>query len=303
MQERVTVSDGQSRGQGWYLSRGDNQYGPLTDRELSLFAEGGNFQTGDLLWTEGLDSWKPADAVFALTPSSNGSKRGTPSTNGSKRATPSTNGSKRATLSANGSKQAMPAPIGDPDVSAIVEALTAATEPPKATLKTKAIEELKKLLGIFLYLWVVFFVLLVHEWVVLSENHIGFTFYGLAAVNAIVLAKVMLVADKLRVAEQLSHKPLVYPIVYKAVAFTTLLFVAYVAEEILVGWFRGEGLAQSIPNLGGGPVAAFGIWLIFCIALVPFFAYKEFERAVGAAEFRALILGRGLAACTSPTRR
>jgi hypothetical protein len=276
MQEDVVGSGVPNGGPGWYLARGDKQYGPLTDRELSLFAEGGNFQTGDLLWTEGLETWEPADPVFAIALSPGGSKRAMPSP--------------------NGARQSLSAPISDPNVNALVQALARAAEPPKATLKTKVIEELKRLVGIFLYLWLVFFVLFLHEWVVLSNNHIGFTFYGLAAVNAIVLAKVMLLADKFRFAEQLRHKPLVYPIVYKSAAFTTLLFVAYLVEEMLVGWFHGDGLVASIPSLGAGPLGAFCIWLIFCIALIPFFAFTEIERAIGSAEFRVMVLGRGPAA-------
>lgn len=67
MQESgIDAKDAERHGASWYLSRDGQQHGPLTDRELSLFAEGGNFEPGDLLWTAGLDDWKPAEAVFGL---------------------------------------------------------------------------------------------------------------------------------------------------------------------------------------------------------------------------------------------
>ncbi|MCP5002250.1 MAG: DUF4339 domain-containing protein [Hyphomicrobiales bacterium] len=68
MQESgVEAQDAERHGADWYLSRNGEQIGPLTDRELSLFAEGGNFKPGDLLWTAGLDGWTPPDAIFGLS--------------------------------------------------------------------------------------------------------------------------------------------------------------------------------------------------------------------------------------------
>lgn len=83
----------------------------------------------------------------------------------------------------------------------------AVSEPRNTSLKAKLYEELRKLLMIFAYLWLVFFVFLVHEWVVLADNHIGFRFYGLAAINALVLSKIMLLAEGLRFGERFDDKP------------------------------------------------------------------------------------------------
>ncbi len=69
MQERVAKPEAVDSEPTWYLTRGGEQLGPLTGRELSLFAEGGNFKSGDLVWTAGFDAWKPADDVFGLTAS------------------------------------------------------------------------------------------------------------------------------------------------------------------------------------------------------------------------------------------
>jgi hypothetical protein len=56
--------------------------------------------------------------------------------------------------------------------------------------------------------------------------------------------------------------------------------------------FHGKGAAESIPTLGGGGVLGpLSIGIIMFIALLPFFAFREIARAVGPAEFRALMLG------------
>jgi len=317
MQESaVNEHDAERVGPSWYLCRDGQQLGPLTDQELSLFAKGGNFQPNDLLWTEGLDSWKPAGAIFGLTSSSQADEATDekPSVRATKPSVQPTAESAGVTFELapsaepqaqertdpehadpehTDSEHADPEPVeptGE-DVNALVQALKGETAPSKLTLTQRALEELKAFAGMFAYLWVVFTVFLVHEWIVLSDNHVGFTFYGLATINALALGKIMLVAEHFRFADQLKRKPLIYPIVYKTVAFTTLLLVIYVLEMMLVGWIGGHGFFVSMPALGGSLVGTVALWLIFCVALLPFFAFKEFERAVGAEMIWKLLLG------------
>ena len=312
MQERVVDQGEAERAEpSWYLTRDGKQIGPLTDRELSLFADGGNFKDGDLLWTAGLDSWKPADAIFGLGSSPEADQDEAVEASGEAIDAPvfalETTAETDAAITFEPDGEPADAilglapesedtmhPVSEPHgeaVDALVQALTSSGEKPKPTLKERAIAEAKKFAGIFVYLWVVFTVLLVHEWIVLSENHIGFTFYGLAAINALVLAKIMLIADNTRFAERFKGMPLVYPIVYKAVAFTTLLFAAYVLEEMLVGGIAGRGFLASVPHVGGGLIGALALWLVFCVALIPYFAFREIERAVGPEMFRRLLFG------------
>jgi hypothetical protein len=153
-------------------------------------------------------------------------------------------------------------------------------------------DELRRFFMIFAYLWLVFLVFLVHEWIVLADHHIGFRFYGLAAINAVVLSKIMLIAEGLGFAERFENKPLIVPIVYKSVLFSLLLVAAYILEEIVIGQFHGRGITESLPALGGGGVGGtLSVTALLCIALVPFFAFREIARTVGEAEFRTLMLG------------
>jgi hypothetical protein len=163
---------------------------------------------------------------------------------------------------------------------------------PKPSLKARLYHELKSFLIIFSYLWLVFLVFMVHEWSVLASHQIGFRFYGLAVVNALVLSKIMLIAEDLHFADRFKDRPLVYPIVFKSVAFSVLLVVSYIVEETVVGLFRGKTAAESFPEIGGGGIAGVvTIGAIMCIALVPFFSFREIARTIGQSEFRAMMLG------------
>jgi len=93
--------------------------------------------------------------------------------------------------------------------------------PRKRSLKQIAVEEAKNFVGIFLYLFVVFGLFVLHEWLVLSQNQIDYRFYGFALINALILAKIILVAESLNFAERFRGQPLIYPIAYKSLAFTS----------------------------------------------------------------------------------
>jgi hypothetical protein len=80
--------------------------------------------------------------------------------------------------------------------------------------------------------------------------------------------------------------------VYKSVLFSVLLVVAYILEEIILGRFHGKSVAESFPQIGGGGVVGtLCVTGLLCIALTPFFAFREIARAIGELEFRSLMLG------------
>ena len=94
--------------------------------------------------------------------------------------------------------------------------------PPKRNLKTAALDEAKSFIGIFIYLFIVFGLLSLHAWVVLSGENISYRFYGMALINALVLSKIILLAEGFKFADKFKNQPLIYPVAYKAIAFTAL---------------------------------------------------------------------------------
>jgi hypothetical protein len=117
----------------------------------------------------------------------------------------------------------------------------------------RGLAEGKKLFWIFLYLWILLGLFSVHKSLVLNEQHL-FYHQGFAVINAWLLAKVMLTAEMFHVADNLKHKPLIYPIVFKSAVFSMILVSFYILEEILLGLWRGKTIAESIP-------AVTGLWL------------------------------------------
>lgn len=261
MPERAAGNGAETPKSSWYLARGDKRWGPLADRELLLLAERGGLKTDDLLWRPGFQSWKPVREVCGagdLLESRTG----------------------QAASPADGeTNHEDAAPVAEPDRD-------------KPSWRARLLKELKSFLIIVSYLWLVFFVFMMHEWTVLASHQISFRFYGLAVVNALVLGKIMLIAEDLHFANRFEVKPLIYPIAYKSIAFTVLLMVAYIIEEIAVGLFHGKTVAESFPEIGGGGlVGVLTTAAIMGVALVPFFSFREIARVVGEEEFRILMLG------------
>jgi hypothetical protein len=159
-------------------------------------------------------------------------------------------------------------------------------------LKTNGVSEIRKLLYIFIYFWVLFTLFSLHKALVLHDEY-PIYHQGFALINALALAKVALVGEEFHLGDRLRNRPLVYPIIFKSAVFAVLLFCSHAIEEIVIGVLHGKTLSGSIPDLGGGTLQGmFMIALIMFVVLIPFFAFRELEQAIGAQEFRSLLFGR-----------
>jgi hypothetical protein len=153
---------------------------------------------------------------------------------------------------------------------------------------------------IAIYLFVVFGVLALHEEVVAAKNGITYHFYGFAAINAIILGKVMLVAEELDLGNRffknlfIRNGPLAYTIVFRSAAFTLIFLVFDIVEEVLVGVFKGKTIAESFPRIGGGSLRGIlSMFVVITVLLLPFFAYREIARVIGARRLHALLFTWG----------
>jgi len=151
--------------------------------------------------------------------------------------------------------------------------------------------EMKEMFAILAYLWVVFGIFALHESIVSARNHIEFHFYGFAIINAIVFAKVVLIAEKLHLADAFRDRPLVVPIGLKSIVFATLLVSFHMIEETVVGLVKGHEFADSVPDVGGGGVwGVIFVWIIISVCLIPFFAFRELARVIGPSELKSLFV-------------
>jgi hypothetical protein len=170
----------------------------------------------------------------------------------------------------------------------------------KPGLKQRILSEFREVFGMFLYLWVLFALFTYHKAIVLAQHGISYKAFGVAVINAFVLAKVMLVVEKMDLAAKLRGKPLVYPVLQKAIVLSVVFILFNIAETIAKGMWRGNSFVDSIPKYGGGsPAELIAVGLILAVALIPFFAFREVNRVLGKGVLGGLFLKRGTKIDTS----
>src|SRR5215831_11667436 len=113
----------------------------------------------------------------------------------------------------------------------------------KAGLKQRAIEELRLFWIIALYLWVFLGSFTVYRRLVIAETGVAYLHYGIALIEALVIAKVILIG--------------------RMFGIRVLLFG--VAERLVEAWFRKQGLVgglREVGELGGYELGARVLMLI-----------------------------------------
>jgi hypothetical protein len=167
-------------------------------------------------------------------------------------------------------------------------------------LKTGAIDESKKLFGIFIYLWVLLSMFSLHKALVLNDESLIYH-QGFALINALALAKVVLVAEFFHFGDTLKNRPLIYPIMFKSAVFAVILICFHIIEETLIGVLHGKTFSQSIPDIGGGSLQGIlMVGIIMFVVLMPFFAFRELDRAIGKEQLRSLLFAGETKAGAAP---
>ena len=178
------------------------------------------------------------------------------------------------------------------EAAAATNPLAGAAEP-KRSVKQRLMHEALRLGLMFLYLWVVFGLFVLHERIVRGKLGLGFQAQGFALINAAVLAKVMLVAEDLNLDRGLRGQPLAYAAMGEAALFALLFIAFHVLEHLAVGLWRGSTLAGSVPAIGGGGFAGLAtVAAILFVVLIPYFAFRDLGRALGREELRKLLFTR-----------
>lgn len=165
--------------------------------------------------------------------------------------------------------------------------------PQPRNLKAKVVDEFKRFVVIFLYLWVVFGLLSIHTSMVLSQRHLDYAEHTFAIVNALVFAKVLLVGEGLHLGRRFEDRPLIYSILHKSLVFSVVLISFHLVESVSVGMWHGNTLAESIPPLfGWSPKGLLAVGFTCFVLLLPFFGFRELARVIGREKMRALLFGK-----------
>lgn len=167
------------------------------------------------------------------------------------------------------------------------------TESAKPSLKDRFWAEMRKYGFISLYLYVCFSVLMMYQAAMAPEHSISTIQHGAALIKALVIGKFLLIGEAIRVGDRREGPTLVHRIVWKSLAFLLMLIVFNLLEEIVVGLFHTQSVAESITDWLGRPlIEIIAPALVMLLILIPMVSILETSKALGEERFRALFLGR-----------
>ena len=161
----------------------------------------------------------------------------------------------------------------------------------KSKLKARAIDGVKKFAIITLYLWVLFALFSLHKTLILEHEHLNYGEQGFAIVNALIFAKVMLVAQDLKLGSRFQHQPLIESVLWYAASFAVVLFCFHIAEGALSAWLHGKSPSDSLHEYGNGAVwSDLAVCAMFFVLLIPYFMFAELGRVLGRDKLWRLLL-------------
>jgi len=145
-----------------------------------------------------------------------------------------------------------------------------------------------------LYLAFFFCAVATYSMILLDKFHVSYFTYGAALINALVIAKVILIGEYAHLGKKHEAKPLFLSSVYKAFLFSLLVFAFHIIEEVIKRLWHGETMAGASRELRFDDLLCRSL-IVFC-TFVPLFAFRELQRVLGEENFRALFFRSGAAA-------
>jgi hypothetical protein len=156
----------------------------------------------------------------------------------------------------------------------------------KADIKEKARHELVELGILFGYLAFFFCALATYSQLLLDMYHIAYFAYGVALINALVVAKVILIGEYAHLGKKHESKAIAYSAIHKAFLFGVLVMVFHFVEELIKRLVHGRDIAGAFREVRMDELLSRSL-VIFC-TFIPLFGFRELRRVIGDESFKDL---------------
>jgi len=149
-------------------------------------------------------------------------------------------------------------------------------------LRHRFVEELRRFWIYAGVLTLFFSAFTLYRRLILGSYDIDYLHYEYGFVESLVLAKIIIVGQMLKLGERFENRPLAFTTLCKTIIFSLFVFLFSVAEYVVVDFFRGKDIAKSFQALleNGLDEIAAKILVMFFFFLF-FFAFLELSRVLG----------------------
>jgi len=161
----------------------------------------------------------------------------------------------------------------------------------KKSWKQKFLHEFTEYWMNVIYMALVFSAIIFYRRLVLAHYEIYLDDYFSGVVKAFVIAKVVMIGAFMRISRKYEHKPLIFPVFYKAVLFTIWVMLFDIVEAFIRIFISNPSFMETITEMKNhlNKLWLGGALLIF-FSFIPFFAFKELIRVLGKEKVRELFL-------------
>jgi len=161
----------------------------------------------------------------------------------------------------------------------------------RTALKQKTIHELWEFAWVFLYLAFFFCSLELYSLLLLRDFRARYLDLGFALLNALVVAKIIILGEYARIGRKYEKRRLILSIFYKTVAFVLFVFLFHLIEELIKRFLHTGHFAGAFNQTRINDICGRGL-VVFCTFL-PLFAFRELRRVLGEKRFVDLLFRSG----------
>jgi hypothetical protein len=153
--------------------------------------------------------------------------------------------------------------------------------------------ELLEVVPPMIFFLVAFNVITFTRKLMLEQYGIEVSSFVAATVGALIVAKVVLIADRIPFINKYPDKPLIYNVAWKTVIYIFVAFIVRFLEFLIPLWRKHRDLSVAFEHLWGEIIWphfwAIQIWL-FCLFFV-YVSFRELARTLGEEKFFQMFLG------------
>jgi hypothetical protein len=164
------------------------------------------------------------------------------------------------------------------------------TKPKKdhTAIKHKAMHELMEFVWLTVYLAFFFCALATYSALLLHEYHVQYFMYSVALINALVIAKVIMIGEYAHLGRRYEKYSIVVAALIKAFLFSLLVLAFHFLEEAIKRIVHGEPFGTAFRDMHSSELMGRAV-LVFC-TFVPLFAFRGIRSALGEEAFYKLVL-------------
>ena len=159
------------------------------------------------------------------------------------------------------------------------------------SLKQKTVHEFKDFAWISLYLAVFFCALSTYATLLLRKYEINYLNYTFAIINALIIAKVILIGEMAHLGRRAEARALYQAVLYKSFVFGLFVFAFHFLEEFVKRLIHGQPSGTVLHDINLNDLIGRAI-IMFC-AFIPLFAFRELGRVMGEDKLHALFFKSG----------